>query len=92
MSGLVTQSVASLIADPGVMSLIPACSHTIMEIDRGIFSMVIHLLPLIQEGLLSVTSKSMCMEYLLVAQSKLYRKRVVRLSDMTIAVDWDIEP
>ena len=86
MSGLVAQSVASLIADPGVMGLIPAWPHTFMEIDREIFSMVI-LLPLIQEGLLSVTSESICTEYLLVAQSKLYRKSVVRLSDMTIAVD-----
>ena len=57
-----------------------------MEIDREMFSMG-YSPPLIQEGLLSVTSESNCMEYLLVAQSKLYRKSVVRLSDMTIAVD-----
>ena len=35
-------------------------SHTFIEINHGIFSKVILLLPLIQEGLLSVTSKSMC--------------------------------
>ena len=60
------QSVASLIADPGVKSLIPAQPHTFMEIDHEIFSSVILLLPLIQEGLLSVTkvtSKSMSTEY-----------------------------
>ena len=39
-----------LIADPGVVSLIPAQSHTFVEIDNDIFSTVILLLPLIQEG------------------------------------------
>ena len=62
----IVQSVASLTADPGVMSLIPALSHTFVEIDHEIFSMAILLLPLIQEGL-SVTSESMCMKYLLTA-------------------------
>ena len=56
-------SVAGPIADPGVMSSIPALPHTFMKIDHEIFSMVILLLPLIQEGLLSVTSESMCTEY-----------------------------
>ena len=31
--GLVAQSVVSLIADPGVVSLIPAWPHTFVEID-----------------------------------------------------------
>ena len=57
------QSVASLIADPGVLSSIPALPHTFMEVDFEIFSPVILFLQLIQEGLLSVTSKSMCTEY-----------------------------
>ena len=35
---------ASLTADPGVVSLIPAWSHTLVEIDHEIISMVI-LLP-----------------------------------------------
>ena len=39
--------VASLIADSGVVSSIPARSGTFMEIDREIFSMVILLLLLI---------------------------------------------
>ena len=43
-------------ADHGVLSLIPARSHTYIEIDHEIISMVILLLWLIQEGLLSVTS------------------------------------
>ena len=34
------QFVPSLIADPGVMSLIPARSHTFVEIDHKIFSAV----------------------------------------------------
>ena len=58
------QSVASLTADPGVESLNPAQSSTFMEIDHEIISTVILLLPLIQEGLLSVTSKSMCTKWL----------------------------
>ena len=59
----VVQSVASLIADLGVVSLIPAWSHTFVEIDHETFSMIILLLLLIQEGLVSVTSESMCMKY-----------------------------
>ena len=42
------------------MSLIPAQPHTFVEIDPEMFSMVILLLPLIQKGLLSVTSETMC--------------------------------
>ena len=57
--------------------------------------MVILLLPLIQEGLLSDTSKSICTEYWLTAWSKhAQEKSVVRLTDhlhMTIVVDWDIK-
>ena len=54
-------SVAQLVSESdsrsrGFMSLIPALSHTSMEIDHEIISMVILLLPLIQEGLFSVTS------------------------------------
>ena len=55
-----------------------------MEADHEIISTVILLLPLFQEGLLSVTNESMCQE-----------KSVVRLTDllnMTIAVDWDVKP
>ena len=44
----------------------PAQSYTFLEIDHAIISMVI-LLPLIQEGLLSVTSKSMCTKHWLTA-------------------------
>ena len=70
-----------LIADPGVMSLIPAQSHTFMEIDHEIFSTFILLLPVIQ-GLVQLSQACP-------------RKSVVRLTDrlnMTIAVDWDIKP
>ena len=60
------QSVASPTADPGVVSLIPAWSHTSVEIDLELIFMVILLLPLVQEGLL-VTSKGMCTKYWLAA-------------------------
>ena len=56
----VTQSVASLIADPGILSLIQAQPHNFSEIDHEIFSTVV-LLPLIQGGLLSVTSESIAL-------------------------------
>ena len=53
--------------DPGFESLIPARSHTSVEIDHEIISTAILLLLLIQEGLLSVTSESMCTKYWLTA-------------------------
>ena len=59
----VVQFVASLIADPGFVSLIPALLHTFGEIDCEIFSMVILLHPLIQEGLLSEIGKVCAVEY-----------------------------
>ena len=84
LAGCVAQSVTCLVtdacltADPGVASLIPARSHTFVEIDHEIISTVI-LLPsavrLIQEGLLSDTSESMCTNYWLTACSSLPRKK-----------------
>ena len=59
------QSVTCLTADQGVASSIPDLSHTFAEIDHEIISTAI--IPLIQEGLLSVTSESMCMKYWLTA-------------------------
>ena len=58
-TGPKAQSVASPIADPGVAISIPARSHTFAQIDHEIISTVILLLPLNQEGLLSITSESM---------------------------------
>ena len=52
--GPIAQSVASPIADPGVMSSIQARFHTFVEIDHEIISTVILF------GLVSITSKSMC--------------------------------
>ena len=57
--GHVAQLVESLIAYPGVVSLIPSLPHTFVEIDLEIFSTITLFLPLIQEGLLSVTSETM---------------------------------
>ena len=45
------QSVVCLIVDPEAMSLILAWSHTFVEFDDEIFSTIILLLPLTQEGL-----------------------------------------
>ena len=49
--GICSATAMSLIADPRVMSLLPAWPHTFVEIDHEIFSMVI------QEGSLSVTMR-----------------------------------
>ena len=46
---------------------------------------VILLLPLIQEGLLSVTSISMFTEYCKLTQ------RLTDRHDMTICIDWDVK-
>ena len=61
--GYVVQPVVSSIADQGVMSSIPTRPQPVVEFDHEIFSMVILLLLLIQEGLLLVTSESMCTEF-----------------------------
>ena len=55
--------ISLLTADPGVASLIPAWFNTFMEISQEIIYTVIFL-PLIQEGLLSVTSKKYVHEVL----------------------------
>ena len=82
-TGRIAQSVmclttdVCLTADPGVTSLIPARSHTFVEIGHEILSTVI-LLPSaesFQEGLLSVTSESMCTKHWLTACSGLPRKK-----------------
>ena len=57
--GPVGQLVACPIADPGVVSSIPAWFHTFVEIDHELLFMFILLLPLIQKGIESVTSESM---------------------------------
>ena len=62
----IVQSVTCLSADPGVASLILAQSHTLVEINHEIISTAIFL-ALIQKGLLSVTSESMCTKYWLTA-------------------------
>ena len=84
---------ASLTADPGVMSSIPAWFHTFVGIDCSWNNFYGHSPPfrwIIQEGLLSVTSEGMCTKYWLTASSSWPRKKVVRWTDrpaMTIAVD-----
>ena len=64
---------ASLTADPGVASSIPAGWHTFVEIDHDIIYSVI-LFPSAES--LSATSESMCMKYWLTAyRSSLPRKK-----------------
>ena len=53
--GPIEHSLVSPTADPWVASLILARSHSVMEIDHEIIAVI--LLPLIQEGLLTVTSE-----------------------------------
>ena len=79
--GRVAQSVtclatdACLTADPGVVSSIPAWSHTFVEIDHEIISTLI-LLPLIHSRRVVVSYKeSMCTNYWLTACSSLPRKK-----------------
>ena len=55
--------VASLNADPAVGVRSRSGPILLVEIDHEIISTVILLLPLIQEGSLSVTSENMCMKY-----------------------------
>ena len=62
-------AVSNASADPGVACSIPTRSHT-LKIDHEIISTVILLLPLNQEGLLSVTSESMCAKYWLTGPGK----------------------
>ena len=61
--GPIAQLVASQIFDSGVVGSILARPHTFVEIDHEIFSAISILFPLIQEGILSVTSESMCTKY-----------------------------
>ena len=70
------QSEVSLIADPGVISLILALPHISMEIDPEIFSVFILLLPLIQEGPLLATSESMWIEYWITPSPKFTQEKV----------------
>ena len=65
---------ASLIADPGVASSIPARFHTFVEIDHGIISTVT-LLPSAESFKKGCcVSESMCTKYWLTACSSLPRK------------------
>ena len=89
--GRVAQSVtclatdACLTADPGIASSIPVRSHTFVEIESW-NNFYGHSPPFrwfIQEGLLSVTSESMCTNYWLTACSCLPRKKVW-LGELTV--------
>ena len=74
-------TIANLTADPGVASSIPAWSHTFVEVGHEIISTVILLPSVIPlnhyelQGLLSVTSESMCTNYWITSCSSLSRKK-----------------
>ena len=60
--------------------------NTFVEGDHEIFSIVILLLPVIQEGILSVTSENVC-------SLSLSRKSVVRITDhLDMAMTWPLNP
>ena len=89
--GRVAQSVtclatdASLTADPGVASSIPARSHNFVEIDHEIISTVI-LLPSAEsfkKGCCQL-SESMCTKYWLTACSSLSRKKCGLIGELTV--------
>ena len=82
-----------VIADSEVVSSIPVQSHTFVEIDDNIFSSVILLLPLIQEG--CHLQVKLCARSIGKPLSQACsRKSMVWLTnrlDMTTAVDWDVK-
>ena len=87
---------ASLTADPGVASSIPARSHTFVEIDYETISTVNESFPLIHSRRIVVSYKGKYVNEVLVnCLFKLAQeKSVVRWTDcpaMTIAVDWDVK-
>ena len=76
-----------LSADPVVACSIPTRSHTFVEIDREIISMVI-LLPSFDSGRGVVNYKRKHVHEVLLAPPP-PKKKVC--PDMTIAVDWDVK-
>ena len=67
----------SLTADPGVVSLIMAQSHTFVESDYEIVSLVIFLSFADSRRVVVsyITSEIMCTKYWLTAKSSLHRKK-----------------
>ena len=54
---------ACLTADQGVARTVPTWSNTFVETDNETITLSFSSLPLIEEGLLPVTSESMCTKY-----------------------------
>ena len=96
MPGHVVQLVAIPTADPGVTSLILARTHTLVAIDHEIISTVI-LLPSADSRSVFVSYKGKYVHEVLVncLVKITQEKSVVRWTDrpdMTIAVDWVVNP
>ena len=90
LPGRVAQSVtclatdACLTADPGVASLIPARSHTFVEVDHEIISTVILLLPLIHSRRVVVSYKRKYVHKLLVNRLFKPAQEKVWLDELTV--------
>ena len=90
LPGCVAQSVtclatdASLTADPGVASMIPARSHTLVEIDHEIISTVILSLPLNHSRRVVVSYKQKCVHEVLVNCLFQLAQEKVWLGELTV--------
>ena len=90
LPGRVAQSVtclatdACLTADPGVLSSIPARSHTFVEIDHEIISTVILLLPLIYSRRIVVSYKRKYVHELLVNRLCKPAQEKVWIGELTV--------
>ena len=91
--GHIGQSVTCPAGDLGVVSLIPAGTHTLVEIDHEIISTVI-LLPSADSRKVVVSYKRKYVHKVLVNCLVKFAQEKVWLGDsldMTIAVDWDVK-
>ena len=70
-----------LTADPGITRLIPAWSHTSVEVDHEIISMA----PLIQEGFLSINCKQKYVHEVLVNGLVKLAQEKVWLGELTVS-------
>ena len=68
-------------------SLIPTWFYTFVEIDHEMISTVILLLPLIQEGMVSVTRQSMCTNYWLTEPGRVAQSVKCLATDACLTAD-----
>ena len=86
------QSVTCLTIDPGVASSIPAQSHTFVEIDHEIISMVVLLCSTDSRRVVASYKGKYVHEVLVIPLVKLAQEKMwLGELTMTIAVDWDVK-